>query len=174
MNRNNKSAQLNSPPIEGLGVGIFLALQEDFAEILEIQKKAFLTEAELYQNFNIQPLTQTLEEMIEECKGKVVLRAVVGEKIVGSVRANMVEGNCWMNKLVVLPNYQRRGIGEKLIREIEAHFTEAKKFTLATGARSESNIRLYQKAGYQIVSTTTFEGGVEAVMMEKTNDIRKP
>jgi ribosomal protein S18 acetylase RimI-like enzyme len=81
---------------------------------------------------------------------------------------------CWVNKLVVLPEFQKRGIGEKLLRKIENHCPEAKKFTLATGANSESNIRLYQKVGYQIVSTTTFDGGIEAVMMEKTNDIRKP
>ena len=174
MNRNNKFAQLNFPPLEGFGVGIFLALQEDFAEILEIQKKAFYSEAELYQNFNIQPLTQTLEEMMDECNEKVVLKAVVDGKIVGSIRANAHEDGCWLNKLIVLPDYQKRGIGEKLLREVEKYFPEAKKSTLGTGANSESNIRLYQKVGYQIVSTTTFEGGIEAVMMEKTNDIRKP
>ena len=174
MNENRKIAQLHSPPREGLEVGIFLALQEDFAEILEIQKKAFLSEAELYQNFNIQPLIQTLEEMLEECKDKVVLKAVADGKIVGSIRANAHEEGCWVNKLIVLPEYQKRGIGEKLLREIEKHFPEAKKFTLGTGANSDSNIRLYQKVGYQIVGKITFEGGIEAVVMEKTNDIRKP
>lgn len=144
------------------------ASSSDFAKILEIQKEAFLSEAELYQNFNIQPLTQTLEEMQEECKDKVVLKAVVGEKIVGSIRANSYEEGCWLNKLIVLPDYQKRGIGEKLLREIETYFSEAGKFTLGTGANSESNIRLYQKVGYKIVSTTTFDGGIEAVMMEKT------
>jgi ribosomal protein S18 acetylase RimI-like enzyme len=168
MNRNNKFAQLNSPPLEGLGVGILIACKDDFAEILEIQKKAFHSEAIFYQNFNIQPLVQTLEELIEECNDKVVLKAVVDGKIVGSVRANLDGDNCGVNKLVVLPEFQKRGIGEKLLGEIENHFPEAKKFTLATGANSESNIRLYQKVGYQIVSTTTFDGGIEAVMMEKT------
>lgn len=90
----------------------------DFPEILEIQKKAFYSEAEFYQNYQIQPLTQTLEEMIEECKDKVVLKAVFDEKIVGSVRANAYENDCWVNKLVVLPAFQRQGIGEKLLREI--------------------------------------------------------
>lgn len=139
----------------------------DFSEILEIQKKAFLSEAELYQNFNIQPLTQTLENMQEECKNKVVLKAEVDGIIAGSIRANMNGVNCWVNKLVVLPQYQKRGIGEELLREIEKYFPEAKKFTLGTGTNSESNIRLYQKVGYQIIGKTTFEGGVEAVMMEK-------
>ncbi len=165
---------VSSPPREGLGVGILIACEDDFAEILNVQKKAFYSEAVLYQSFNIQPLSQTLEEMQEECKDKVVLKAIVDEKIVGSIRANAHEEGCWVNKLVVLPEFQKRGIGEKLLREIEKYFPEAKKSTLGTGANSESNIRLYQKVGYQIVGKTTFEGRVEAVVMEKTNDIRKP
>jgi len=166
MNENSNNAVPQAPPLGGWGV--CLASSSDFAEILDIQKKAFHSEAVLYQNFNIQPLSQTLEEMQEECKGKVVLKAVVDSKIVGSIRANAHGEGCWLNKLIVLPDYQRRGIGEKLLREIEKYFPKANKFTLGTGANSESNIRLYQKVGYQIIGKTTFEGGIEAVMMEKT------
>jgi ribosomal protein S18 acetylase RimI-like enzyme len=139
----------------------------DFPEILEIQKKAFYSEAEFYQNYQIQPLTQTLSEMEDECKDKVVLKAVVDGKIAGSVRANAYETVCWVNKLVVLPAFQRQGIGEKLLREIENYFPNAKKFTLATGAKSQSNIRLYEKVGYKIDRKETFHDGVEAVVMEK-------
>lgn len=146
---------------------IACASVSDFPEILEIQKKAFYSEAEFYQNYQIQPLTQTLEEMIEECKDKVVLKAVFDEKIVGSVRANAYENGCWVNKLVVLPAFQRQGIGGKLLREIENYFPKADKFTLATGARSQSNIRLYEKVGYKTIRKETFHDGVEAVVMEK-------
>jgi ribosomal protein S18 acetylase RimI-like enzyme len=139
----------------------------DLPEILAIQKKAFRSEAELYQNFNIEPLTQTLSELEEECREKVVLKAVIDGKIVGSIRANTYEEGCWVNKLIVLPEFQRRGIGEKLLREIETFFPEAEKFTLGTGAKSESNIHLYTKVGYHIVGRATFEGGVKAVIMEK-------
>jgi ribosomal protein S18 acetylase RimI-like enzyme len=165
MNVKSKYAENLAPPLGGWGV--FIANSSDFPSILEIQKKAFLSEAEFYQNYNIQPLTQTLDEMVEECNEKVVLKAMIDEKIVGSIRANVHEKDCWVNKLVVLPEFQRQGIGEKLLREIENYFQDAEKFTLGTGANSESNIRLYQKVGYQIVGRSTFEGGVEAVMMEK-------
>lgn len=143
------------------------ASNSDFAEILEIQKKAFHSEAVFYQNFNIQPLTQTLDEMVEECKEKVVLKAAIDKKIVGSIRANAHENGCWVNKLVVLPEYQRHGIGEKLLREIENYFPEVEKFTLATGSKSASNIRLYEKLGYKIDRKETFHDGIEAVVMEK-------
>jgi GNAT superfamily N-acetyltransferase len=144
----------------------------DFLEILEIQKKAFYSEAVLYKNFNIHPLIQTLEEMQEECKGKVVLKAVADGQIVGSIRANVCEEGCCVNKLVVLPEFQKRGIGKMLLLEIEKYFPGTKKFTLATGSKSESNIRLYEKADYKIIRTETFHDGVEAVVMEKVNSCK--
>jgi ribosomal protein S18 acetylase RimI-like enzyme len=146
---------------------IQIAQSNDFPEILEIQKKAFFSEAEFYNNFNIQPLTQSVSEMEEECKEKVVLKAEIEGKIVGSIRANAYEQGCWVNKLVVLPEYQRQGIGERLLRDIETYFPNANKFTLATGAKSASNIRLYEKIGYKIIGYETFHDGVEAVKMEK-------
>jgi ribosomal protein S18 acetylase RimI-like enzyme len=167
MEVNNNNTLHNSPPTERLEVGILLSLKADFPSILEIQKNAFYSEAVLYNNFSIQPLTQTLEEMVEECKDKVVLKAVVDGKIVGSIRANKDEDYCWVNKLVVLPAFQRRGIGEKLLLEIENHFPNADKFILATGAKSESNIRLYEKVGYKTIRKETFHDGVEAVVLEK-------
>lgn len=182
MNDNNNKVDTNNTPLvglglfptptEGLGLDISVADEANYAEILEIQKKAFYSEALLYQNFNIQPLTQTLEEMQEECKEKVVLKAIVDGKIAGSIRANVFDGVCWLNKLVVLPEYQRRGIGEKLLCEIETYFLKTEKFILVTGAKSESNIRLYQKVGYQIIRKETFCDGVEMVVMKKENVIR--
>lgn len=165
MRRNIKQIQNRTSP--SLGWGVMLAKTSDYAKILEIQKIAFHSEAVLYNNFNIQPITQTLDEITEECKDKVVLKAVVDGKIVGSIRANAFENVCWVNKLVVLPKYQRQGIGEKLLREVEKYFTDVDKFTLATGARSESNIRLYEKVGYKTIKKETFHDGVEAVVMEK-------
>jgi ribosomal protein S18 acetylase RimI-like enzyme len=162
---NTKYTKTQAPPLGGWGV--MVAVSSDFPSILEIQKKAFLSEAEFYQNYNIQPLTQTLCEMEEECKDKVVLKAVIDNKIAGSIRANAYEKGCWVNKLIVLPEFQRQGIGEKLLREIEKYFPFAEKFTLATGAKSQSNIRLYEKVGYKIIGYETFHDGVEAVMMEK-------
>lgn len=128
-----------------------------------------MQEARLYNNFNIQPLTQTIEEVETEFKTKVFLKAVINSGIVGSVRANLEGSDCWVNKLVVLPEYQGQGIGKALLLEIEKYFPNAEKFKLATGAKSKNNIGLYEKSGYHVVKYDTFHDGVEAVFMEKPN-----
>ncbi len=147
---------------------ILKAAKEDMEKILELQKKAFLQEARLYNNFGIQPLTQTLEEAEEEFKSKVVLKAVINDEIIGSVRANIENNTCRVWKLMVHPRFQGKGIGKALLIEIEKYFPEAGSFSLATGAKSASNIGLYLKSGYRIVKYDTFHDGVEAVFMEKT------
>lgn len=40
----------------------------DFGNILELQKKAYKSEALIYDDFNLPPLTQTPDEIIEESK----------------------------------------------------------------------------------------------------------
>ena len=42
------------------------ASAEDAAEILALQKLAYRSEAELYDDYTIPPLTQTLEEMHDD------------------------------------------------------------------------------------------------------------
>lgn len=140
----------------------------DLAGILELQKTAFLQEARLYNNFSIQPLVQSLEEITSEFEKTTILKAEVDSEVVGSVRAHISENVCWVNKLMVHPDYQGQGIGKALLLEIEKYFPQVKKFKLGTGVKSDNNIRLYEKAGYRIVKFDKFHDGIEAVFMEKT------
>jgi GNAT superfamily N-acetyltransferase len=144
------------------------ASRNDLQKILDLQKIAFIKEARLYNNYNIQPLTQTMEELKAEYKSKVILKAETDSRIIGSVRADVNESDCWVNKLMVHPDYQGRGTGKALLLEIERYFPQVKKFRLGTGARSKNNIRLYERAGYKVVKYGKFHDGIEAVFMEKT------
>ena len=61
--------------------------KSDAAEILILQRIAYQSEAEIYNDYSIQPLTQTLEQAIKEFDEAVILKAVAEGKIIGSVRA---------------------------------------------------------------------------------------
>ena len=61
------------------------ATVEDANEILNLQKLAYKSEAEIYNDFTIQPLRQTLEEIEAEFKNQTFLKVSVKRKIVGSV-----------------------------------------------------------------------------------------
>jgi ribosomal protein S18 acetylase RimI-like enzyme len=122
---------------------------EDAEAILKLQKIAYQSEAQLYNDFSISPLTQTLDQIKADFATKVFFKAVAGGDIVGSVRGYQEKGTCYVERLIVDPAFQGQGIGTALMRHIESVFSEAKRFELFTGHKSERNLRLYQKLGYQ-------------------------
>jgi len=123
------------------------AEKADTAEILRIQYAAYQSEAALYNDYSIQPLTQTVEQVTEEFNGGVVLKAVKDGKIIGSVRAYEKENTVYIGKLIVLPEYQNKGIGKRLLQAVEDEF-RGRRYELFTGEKSEKNLRLYEKCGY--------------------------
>ena len=140
---------------------------EDAAIILNLQKLAYLSEAEIYNNKSIPPLTQTLEEIRAEFDNQIFLKALIDERIVGSVRAYQTEGTCHIGRLVVHPKFQNRGIGSRLMNEIEGAFEKAKRLELFTGDNSERNLYLYHKLGYREFRRKNFQENFVLVFLEK-------
>ena len=148
------------------------ATYNDLQAILDIQKKAFVYEAEIHNDFTIQPLMQTIKDLNEEFekKNKSVFVSEENGKIVGSVRCEVTNNECLVQKLVVHPDFQNKGIGSALMNVLEDEFKYCSKFKLFTGKKSERNIRFYTKRGYQLTSFSgTFHDNVHLVFMEKMN-----
>ena len=124
------------------------ALKEDLGEILTLQKLAYQSEAEIYNDYSIPPLSQTLEEIKEDFSFQLFLKIVINNKIAGSVRAFKENDTCFIGRLIVHPDFQNQGIGKKLLHEIEAKFSDVSRYELFTGYKSEKNLYLYQKLGY--------------------------
>jgi phosphoribosylanthranilate isomerase len=140
----------------------------DAAEILALQRLAYQSEAELNRDFTIPPLTQTPAEIESEFERKIFLRAKMNGRIIGSVRAEILNTTCHIGRLIVHPDRQNRGVGSRLLREIEARFPQAGRFELFTSERSERNLRLYQKNGYRIFKREPMNDRVMLVYLEET------
>jgi len=142
---------------------------EDAAEILELQQLAYLTEARIYNDYTIAPLVQTAEEIEADFRSQVFLKALEDGAIVGSVRARMDHDTCMIGKLIVHPDRQNRGIGTKLMNDIEGCFNQAGRFELFTGHKSERNLHLYRKLGYRVFRNEKISEKLTIVYMEKNN-----
>ena len=150
-----------------VGTAIQRAILSDAEEILSLQKLAYRSEAEIYDDFSIPPLLQTLEEIRKDFENQVLLKATFDGKIIGSVRAFVREGTCYIGRLIVHPDFQNQGIGTELMRRIEETFKEARRFELFTGHKSEKNLHLYQKLGYQIFKTVKVNERLNIAFLEK-------
>jgi len=144
----------------------------DAEEVLSLQKLAYKSEAEIYNDFNIPPLLQTLEEIKKDFEDQIVLKATIDGKIRGSVRAFVKEGTCYVGRLIVHPDFQNKGIGKQLMKKIEEIVKEAQRFELFTGHRSEKNLYLYQKLGYKIFKTVKASDRLNIVYLEKPKNIQ--
>jgi len=143
------------------------ASSEDAAAILELQKLAYQSEAQLYNDFSIPPLTQTLGELRSDFTDKVFLKAEIKDQIVGSVKGYQLESTCYIERLIVHPNFQGQGIGTALMQQIELCFGQAQRFELFTGHESERNIHLYERLGYKIFRNEEINKTLSFVFMEK-------
>ncbi|MEV0242309.1 GNAT family N-acetyltransferase [Streptomyces sp. NPDC050674] len=155
----------------GMSVTISTATEQDAEQIFRLQYLCFQTEAALYGNYRIDPLVQTLDSVREEVARDCVFVARLGDEVVGSVRGSVTEdGAAAIGKLCVHPRLQGHGIGARLLRAAEAALTDrhgATRFRLHTGHRSEGNLRLYRKVGYETVGTSQGSDGVPMIILEK-------
>ena len=154
----------------------------DAAEILELQKLAYRGEAAIYNEFGIPPLTQTLDSMRADLERQTCLKAIIDApmggcpcgSIVGSVRAYLSEGTCFIGRLIVHPDLQNRGIGTRLMSEIEHLFSHAARFELFTGHLSERNLYLYDRLGYRPFKRERISDALTLVYLEKVTPAPGP
>ena len=141
----------------------------DLADILSLQKLAYQSEAERYNDFNIPPMRQTPEEIEDEFQTSTFLKASVDGRIIGSVRAYLEDGTCYIGRLIVHPEFQNQGIGKKLMSEIERLFKGAKRFELFTGHKSEKSLHFYKNLGYTAFRSEKISDDLELLYLAKMN-----
>lgn len=158
---------------EGLAYGfpaVEIAGKGDLEEILALQKLAFLQEAKRCSDYCISPITQTLEDMTAEYsdprKAQIFLKIVKDRRIVGSVRACEADGTCYIGRLMVHPDYQRGGLGRRLMEAIESCYEDAR-YELFTGSKSPANIRFYESLGYKTFKTEDYSECLRLIYLEK-------
>jgi len=163
----------------------------DAPEILALQKIAYQSEAELYGDDSLPALHQTLQELQDdferapdrvaaladshgtagnghhEAARIVFLKAVVNGKIIGSARGFALGETAYLRRMIVHPYFRRRGIGRRLLKEIENAFPEVRRFEAKTGHQSKRNLYQLTKGGYQVFRTEPFTPSINWVYLQK-------
>ena len=143
------------------------ARQQDLPEILAVQRAAFETEAQLVNDWNIPPLTQTLDELADDWRQGIMLKAVNEDgTIVGTVRGHMAPDGFYIGRLAVQPQWRGRGCGSALLEAMIGR-AESNRLVLFTSTKSERNLRLYERFGFRPFKKSTTATGVPLVWLEK-------
>ena len=102
-----------------------------------------------WTNYTHQP--QMLEQALSH--SLAIYMALDGDAVVGLVRL-VGDGfsSVFVQDLIVLPSYQRQGIGSNLMKEALADYKDAYQIQLAT-EQTEKNLGFYRSLGFETLST---------------------
>ncbi len=139
---------------------------DDAGELLTLQRAAYATEAQIYADPFLPALTQTFEELQREISSGDGLTLRHDGRLVAAVRTVRKGDEIHIGRLTVAPDLQGRGLGSRLLTEIEQS-TDARYAELFTGHLSEANLRLYERFGYERSRRETLREGVELVYFRK-------
>ena len=118
-------------------------------EIVKLEDVFYLYQAIGWTNYTNQPkmLEQSLSHSL------VIYLALDGDAVVGLIRL-VGDGfsSVFVQDLIVLPSYQRQGIGSSLMKEALEDFKEAYQVQLAT-EQTEENVGFYRSMGFETLST---------------------
>lgn len=103
-------------------IEISRAKLSDLNDILNLLKESYLQEAEIYNDFNILPMTQNIDSITAEWLTGILIKTKRNRQIIGSIRAELIDNVCKIGKLIVKPDFQNHGIGKKMMAEIERIF----------------------------------------------------
>lgn len=154
---------------EPAGLVVEPARPEDAGQILTVQRAAYVTEAQLYGDPFISPLTESLAQVrAAVAGGGVVLVARLGPRVVGSVRGLINGRTAQIGRLVVAPDEQGRGIATRLMDALETELApECDEYALFTGHLSDGNLRLYRRRGYAETRREHIGGALTFVHLRK-------
>jgi ribosomal protein S18 acetylase RimI-like enzyme len=151
-------------------IKIEAAREQDLDQILQLQKKAFHGQALIYEDFNLPPLLQTIEDLKKEFRLKAIYKVEQDGKIIASIRCYIKDHILYLEKLIVDPDFQNRGIGTKIMTEIEQRYSSAVyRYALFTGHKSEKNLHIYNKLGYKEIRQETIRDDLKLIYLEKVN-----
>jgi GNAT superfamily N-acetyltransferase len=140
---------------------------EDAADILALLLLDYRHERETYGGFPITLHLKTAEEVRHDLLQHLWLKATEEGKIAGAVSAHMHDASCEIRHFVVHPDFEGRGIGPGLMREIEERFPTVSTFWFVAGYKTRRKIRLLKRIGYKTRSKEIVSEKLKLLSLEK-------
>ena len=140
---------------------IFPATWRDLGGLKQLEKECFPIDA--------WPLIDLISVLT--FPNVVRLKAVIEDQIIGFVAGDKRGSKdlSWIATIGVLPSYQRRGIGSKLLIACEEQLGTSR-IRLSVRKSNEPAIFLYESFGYHRIDTWSnyYQDGSDAAVFEKT------
>ncbi|MDO9381192.1 MAG: tRNA (guanosine(37)-N1)-methyltransferase TrmD [Nocardioidaceae bacterium] len=131
----------------------------DVPELYVLQRCCWVQEAQANPGITIPALVESIDDARAALGRWTTWGVRASGRLVGAVRGQADDDLWHVGRLMVAPDQQGRGLGRRLLRHAEAEAPPGTSaVALVTGARSEDNLRMYRRAGYEVVEVDEAEG----------------
>ncbi len=132
--------------------------------VLQIQRMAYQIEAELIGFDGIPQLHESLQDLSESCEN--FLGFFVEDTLAGVLSYSIDKHILDIGRLVVHPDYFRRGIGKQLVQFVET-IAEIERIVVSTGALNRPTRYLYEQSGYELLEEKQIVDGLIMAFYQK-------
>ena len=152
-----------------LDLEIKAATTEDAQLLVDIYNKAFYEDFVIYGQ--CPGYGRTVDDMIKSINETSKYIACVGSNAVGAISVlKKDDGLYYLGALCVIPEYQRQGIGYKLLEFIKEQNKDWKKIELVTPADKEKNVSFYTKKCGFTIDGEEMDGSIKLYHFSLTNE----
>lgn len=134
-------------------------------QIVDLQKKAYVMEAELIGFYDIPPLKDMVDD-IKNCD-EIFYGYYEEDVLAGLISYKLEEDILDIYRVAVRPEYFRRGIARQLIEFIQTNNKGIRKTIVSTGLKNQPAVSLYLKLGFEKIREVEVAPGVYIVCFEK-------
>jgi ribosomal protein S18 acetylase RimI-like enzyme len=139
--------------------------EEEAREILRVQIPSYRVEAELINFYDIPPLQDTEQSIMTS--EETFIGYLVDDKLVAFLSYEEEESMVDICRMVVHPDYFRKGIARMLLQELFTRVPFGVKFTVSTGRDNLPAVHLYLQSGFKIVKDVEVTKGFYITVFEK-------
>ena len=147
------------------------AKKEDLELLYSMQLKAFAALYEKYQDKETSPATEPFERTLQRFSNKNVTYYLIleDESVIGSIRIRKQDKIYVLVQILILPEYQNKGLAQQAIKKVESLYPDAEYWRLDTIAQEDKLCHLYSKMGFKEINRRKgyYNGTDDAIVMVK-------
>jgi GNAT superfamily N-acetyltransferase len=140
-----------------MNISLYKAELKDAEIVHDMKIKSFMPLLVKYQDFETSPANEPIEKVIAEIKQLRTDYYIIKKDgiSVGGIRIVKMENkHNRVSPVFVLPEYQGKGIGQKVFQMVEQIYFDVRVWELDTILQEQGNCYLYEKLGYERTGKT--------------------
>ncbi|KAB7704737.1 GNAT family N-acetyltransferase [Bacillus aerolatus] len=139
--------------------------------VWNIQIPAYEMEANLIQFWDLPPLKETVQSL-QQC-GELFYGGFLRGELAGAISFKMTDDVLDIHRLMVHPDFFRRGIARAFIKFIEQLALSKKEIIVSTGSKNTPAIQLYNHCGFTEIEQVTVADGLSLTFFKKDIAVRR-